>query len=245
MLGTLPTRGVIVPTPTALLFGGATSDRVSVAAATSINDLSAWTAVAWINVDTLTASRSIISKHNGVSLGWFVRLSGTAGELQIVWNRATTNLAYTTNTTPLATPGRWIFLAATLNKSGSAGALVSVATGTPWSPCVAATFGTATDGAGSYNTDAAQALQWGNRAANNDAFTGRIASGQLYSGALTLAECELLRKEEMVRPDLCVGAWHLGADGLSVIDASPYRNHGTVSGPKVTVGPWPRVALSA
>jgi len=213
-----------------LTFGGASSDRVQVAAATNINDLTTLTMLAWVFPTTLTGNRCIMAKATSATAGKLFRINGTGGNIELLINRAT-DTQYVTNDTPLATTSKWYLVAATFDSGASppvhmyVGDLAAVA--------AERTYGVQTAGSGSVDADNAINLVLGNHAGNNVAFQGRIAVAAYINRVLTLGEI----KQWQFRPRVLVGTvglWMLGYNGTSTqADLSGSGNPGTVTGASV------------
>lgn len=234
----------------ALRFGAATNDRVDCASGTSIDDVPEWSIGVALNMTTLTNNRVVIAKHDGATNGWTCRLTGTTGNVVVFWNRATTNLIYATNSTPLATTGSWLFFGFTMSQSGS---VVTMYHGSLFGDTLtAATFGTAQAGSGTFNTDASQTLQIGNRGTDTAAIQADIGWVGWYNKVFSQAEFESLLSS--FRPTVSNGKAllyiPLGLTGTgSQLDRSGNANHGTISGPTQVAGPayglWDRHLLAA
>lgn len=226
----------------ALTFGAASSDRVVVTAAASINDLATLSVGGWI-YPTALASTALATKCNGILNGWQFVLNGTGGNLRFRRDR-TTDTDYQTNSAPLTT-GKWYFVMAVYDAGAGAGQVVNIYVGDEAALAVEATYGVATDGAGAEVTDAAQNLEWGNNPATHaGAPSADMAQMMVYSRALSLAEVQALQFRPRMLDANCVLLHRLGDNGTgSQIDLSGNGNHGTVTGATVAtrnpaLGPW-------
>lgn len=210
-----------------LIFGGATSDVVSVAAATSINSLATKTVLLWVYVTTITTNKFFWGKNTGN----FFSLSGTTGNIRVGADRATTDSSYITNTTPIAV-NTWTCIAFTYDNVATPP--IHIYTGTVL-PLIEATYGTATDGSGAVVSDASNAMLWGNRSVIDAAIQGRIAVGMFWNRVLTLGE---LRAQQF-NPHMTAGCVDFKIFGFNDVSTQPdysgNLNVGTVTG--ATVGP--------
>jgi hypothetical protein len=146
----------------ALRFGLTTAPRVDYGSGSVLDNLTAMTLLLVVRPYTTPSSgRAIVSKGTSTA-NWSLRVSGA--NVQFLWNRATTDLSYITNDAPVSRVGRWSYLTVTVDQAGSAGALVAVRSGTlgPVGTPIrltASTFGTNTDGVGSFDDDNAETLR--------------------------------------------------------------------------------------
>lgn len=211
-----------------LVFGGAASDRASIAAATSINTLPARTILMWVYVTTLTSARTIWSKDVANT---FI-LSGTGGDVRLQLDQATTDTNYITSNAPLAL-NTWTCLAYTYDQAATP--RIHIYAGTLSALMAEATYGTATDGSGNAADDSAGAWLWGNRSAFDRALQGRIAVGMAWNRVLALGEL----KAQQFRPHVTSGCVIFNIFGFNGTGTQPdwsgNLNAGTVTG--ATVGP--------
>ena len=217
----------------ALVFGGATSDRVDCGSAAGIDDLNPFTVMMWVYMTTFTSGRRLASKRNsGGSLGWAFALTGTNNLICQV-ARATSPTDFRTNSAPLAT-NAWRFLAMVFDSAAAAGEAANIYSGTLSAIATECTYGTALDGSGAVAADAAQTFKWGNQMGDTVAFQGRIGPCCYVNRALTLGEI----RSWQFRPRKISGAqiyMHLGFAGTGTQpDWSGNANNGTVTG--ATVG---------
>ena len=208
----------------ALTFGVTTSSRVNHGSATVLDNLDPFTVIMWMYPTTLTNGRRPYTKGAQNTFSIY----GTAGDLSFERLR-TTSTIYTTNNTPLATLNKWYFVAFSFNSAGATGQIVNIYVGNLSTFAVEATYGTATDGSGSLNTDATANLIIGNRPVADSAFQGRIAWVGVWNRELTLGE---LRAQQF-RPHKtsgCVLFTHYGFNGTGTQpDWSGSGNPGTVT----------------
>lgn len=209
-----------------LLLGGATNDRIDCGSAASIDNLTESTILLWVKINTLTANRVLVSKHDGATNGFTARLSGTGGNIAIFWNRATTSLSFTSTDTPFAATGVWKCVMITISHTGNTIALYVGDLGSP----LAASTGTSAGGSGAYSSDAGNTLQWGNRGSDTAAMQGNFAVGAVVTRVMTLAEGQAWQwRPRMVAS--CAGFWWFGSNGTgSQPDYSGNGNAGTLTG---------------
>lgn len=141
----------------------------------------------------LTDGRCLLSKTQSAALdGLMVRLDGTAGNIRVDRDFATTDALYITNDVPLIA-GVWSNIVVVFRASGQS---ISIYSAPFRQPCVERTYGTATDGTGAIGTaDSSNNLVLGNRTTattvaaegSYSVFAAIRAAGGL-STALTLAQ---------------------------------------------------------
>jgi len=216
----------------ALTFGGASSDRVEITAASSINDLNPFTIVMWVYPTSLVNNKKLCQKGlfaTGGFFGW--NLNGTGGNLETSVRRAGASTSYITNSTPLAITNKWYCVALTYNSAASAGQVHNMYIGDLTTIVSEATYGTATDGSGSTSAQAAgEKLYVGNFGSANQAFPGHIAFFGMWNRELSLGEVQ----DQQFQPHKTSGNVvfiHLGFNGTSTQpDWSGNGNAGTVTG---------------
>lgn len=230
------------------IFGAATSDRIDCGSPALFDNLQTFTYLGWAFGTTLTAGRVLMGKYRGATQeGWQISMNGTA-QLQVFYERATTDLNYITNSTPMVV-STWVFIGATCDV-GAAPA-VTLASGQLNTPCGAHTFGTAVNGSGATNTDAARSLFIGNidAASPGLAFRGNLAHSALFSSILSLAQIEQFRTctdYKVLAAALgltLLGYWPTPeSESATALDQSGNGNNGTITGATVGVDP-PLVVL--
>ncbi len=217
-----------------LVFGANTSDRVNHGSAASLDGLTAFTVLMWVYCTTRTDLRVLVAKHTGTPLGWLLRLTGTSGNLQFLWTRATQNLSYICTGTPIAL-STWVCVGVTMDQGASANALARMFFGGPTTPIAAAAgYSLTQDGSGGYNSADAQDFMIGNNMNTATAFQGSIAVVAHWNRVLTLGEMH----QQQHRPHKtsgCVLLTHCGYGGTGTQpDLSGSGNNGVVTG--ATVG---------
>lgn len=228
--------------PGAIVQGTNTTDRINCGSGADIDSLTVFTAIMWMMVITLTANRMLVTKIRPTlpagTRGWRLMLNGTGGNVEFFQGRATTGCSYITNDTPLSTTSKWYCVGLVVNHAATP--VVRIYTGDLASLVAERTYGTATDGAGIFDTDATPSLFWGNRDATTPdlALQGRIALGALFGAALGTADLQSWQRE----PRLTVGAntalrfGRGGKDGADWIEYSGAAA-GTVTGGTQGDGP--------
>jgi hypothetical protein len=220
----------------ALTFGAASSDRVTVTAAGSINNLGSGglTLIVWCYPTTINAFKYLASKENGTAnfekefthnsngqVSIFVKTSGTG---------ATANTANTAGNK--LTTNTWWYVALTL----SSGLVPRVYLGSLTANAAEASYATQTTGTGSPSSDSSGNFVTGNdgNGSPTHAFLGRIAHVSYWSRELSLGEIIA----QQWRPQMasgCVLMQHLGFAGTGTQpDYSGSNNPGTVTGATVT-----------
>lgn len=175
------------------------SDQIVAAAASSINNFDAMTAVLWIIFDTLPGSgvaRRIFRKDgNGSITGRLLTLDNTAGTVRIISGngRATTSAQAIATGTALTggvfATGVWYFLAATYDSTdgprlwgGKLGTQLVEAT----------SYVTRTSGSGAANADSSNPLEIG-LSGSQPSFGGSLGTFAYMGSRLVLAELQALQ----------------------------------------------------
>jgi hypothetical protein len=213
-----------------LVFGANATDVASKTSPTSLTALPECSIIVRVNVTTLTTQRNIWSAGGDVAGSWFLRLSGTAGDVQVA-QTGTGNLSYITNDTPLAGGAAWIWLMAT-TKLGTAGHIYA---GTLNALLAERMYGTSANGSGTPTPDSGTVkARLGNNASSTGPVQGSIDFVQLYDRILTLAEGQYIQTYRNMLSG-CKGFYLPGYEGgSSVVDHSGTGNDLTITG--ATVG---------
>jgi len=221
----------------ALKFNIATSDRVLVAGAASINDLAAFTVVVWAHHDSFVLSRIFWAKGT-TGQKRFGTSGGTLGQLVMTVNYVTNNFNTPTTTFAVAP---WNFIAGIYD-----GVIQNrIFQGTLTSPPYECAYGTvATNGTGGAASEAGGQACWGNRTGSNVAFPGSLAMGAVWNRALTRSELHHIWRESQIRPFVntipgCVEYHRFGVPPptATVPDLSGNSNVGTITGATITADP--------
>src|ERR671930_1245363 len=226
----------------ALTFGAATTDRVQIAAATSIDDRDPFTYALWLYPTTLTAQRRIFQKGvNGTGGYQLMYVNSSSGDVLFQVRRGglngPTQTNYITATGVLAT-NAWHFIA--VSYSSAASPTTHIYKGTLTAAAAEVSYVTNTDGSGT-PVDAQGAnepLAIGNRGANiTTAFQGRIAWFGMWNVALSAGEIAQLQFNPHVISGDVVNmrlGFHETGTEPSQPDWSGNANAGSVTG--ATVG---------
>lgn len=219
----------------ALTFGGATSDRVNHGSGAALDDLDPFTVILWVYPTTLTAGRRLYSKNTaGGAVVKNLRLE-SGGNLGTFVSRSGSPNNYLTSDAPLSTD-KWHCVAWAFDSAAAAGETTSLYTGDLTSALAERSYATASDGAGTYGSDATADLVVGNRGDNlTMAFEGRIARVAVYDRALTLGELRALQFAPAARWNApgCVLLADYHGTGTQP-DYSGNGNAGTVTGATVS-----------
>jgi hypothetical protein len=226
----------------AITLGAAVSDRADSGVLAAATDLNPYTLLAWVRFTTFTNNRDIWSKGANIKA---LRLIGTAGDLQGVHVRATTNCLSVTTSAPLAL-NTWCFVAMVFDATASAGNVVKIYSGRVGVNATAATM-SPSEGSGTFTTDAGLGSTWGN---NNfmktAAMQGDLAYGAHFRGAMALSDIIAWQNKprQVVNGFVAVDFKHFGVDGADAIDYAGNAN-GTVTGATQSNGPALTSAIDA
>lgn len=220
----------------ALTNGANTTDRITIAPSASLNGLAATTLLLWIQISTLTNTRTLWGKLPLGTFNGFLRFSGTSGDLQWSHRRTGNAFTYTTNNTPLSTLNKWYCVAATYDLSLGA-SVAHVYVGSLTAALVESTYSTSTQGSGTCDTaDTTDSTQLLN---TNEVGTSRALQGvgaHFMQWNRALSKGELL--DQQFYPHVsngCVVFMPLGFNGTSTQpDWSGNGNVGTVTGSTVS-----------
>lgn len=210
----------------ALLFGAATTDRVSIPGAASINDITTLTMCAWIYPTAVTGGR-IWSKGSTAQK----RLNQDAGGALSTTITRTSDSSFVSTT--LLVLNTWQFVVVTYSEAaGVRGYLGNLS-----KPVEEMSYSSTVVGSGATGTESAGAMNWGNRQGSNSAWTsGAIEVGAYFNRVLSLTEMRLMQEYMRLRTPKglpgCVSLHKLGYfEGTGVqYDLSGQNNHGTVTG---------------
>lgn len=214
----------------ALRFGAATGDNVSVTAASSIDDLAAFTILTWVRFTSNPSSRRMVSKDSVLG-GWSFNLATTSRPRlnvgRVITNAAAlSSLNVSTNT--------WYYLAATFDEADGP-RIFGAAQGLSSNVAVAElAYTTRTVGVGATTNPAAgTALIVGNFPTLDNAISADIARIAIFGRRMSLAE--IRRNQWRIIPDADLRMWHEYYNTSSVVDLSGGLNTGTPTG--LTVAP--------
>jgi hypothetical protein len=149
---------------------------------------SAFTVMGWSRTTNFGAGgRSWCAHIDGTTGGWSIQFTA-GGLMSINWNRASVQCNYITNSLAMLL-NRPYFIAFFCDQNAAAGQLVKVAIGDPHVPATFATFGTATDGSGAFNSTVGSDFQWASRkSSSSGAHLGHDSSCVYVPRLLSLAD---------------------------------------------------------
>lgn len=221
----------------------ATAEYIDYGSGATLDNLSPFSALALVRVDVFAAFTPIFCKGAGGAVGgWVLEGSDTVGNIRARADRATADIAYLTNDTPLAPTGSWNWVCMTLDRSAGAGAIVRFYTARYGRLPVERTQAAPTDGSGSFINDSSETL----RSFNFSGGTTHIQAAKAYAGivsgvAYTAGEFGSWIKTLGPLRSGQVLQVYPGRSGTGVqVDESAGANHGTLNGCTVAVGPSPR-----
>jgi len=225
-------RGRVMTESAALKFAGGT-DRVVVAAATSINNLVDRTYIVWFYLTTFTSTNAFGGKYSNAANANRWVLDGTS-DLRMTRTQSAGLLNTSTNNAGIVT-GKWYCVAYVEN--GTTG-LGSIFRGTHHSPLSECAYSAQTTGTLPWVADDTKPLLIGNRndVAPGSPIPGYIAIAALFNRVLSLPEIQAWQFSALDAPYPavmagCVGLWYPGKNGATkVIDYSGYNNTGTITG---------------
>ena len=218
-----------------LLFVAGSGDRVACGTNAAIGNLNPYTVLTWVYPTSLVNLRRIYNKGIGVNTAHGLALTGTAGNIDFVRSRATTDIGLTSSNTPLSVVNKWYFIAITIDTATVP--IGHMYVGTQSAMLKEVTYTAQTDGAGTIYDDTANALTLGNRfsATFNNGFPGRIGYFSLWSRTMSYGEMDDQRMNPRIARN-CRFFMHLGTNGLGLQqDRSGYANNGTVT--SATIAP--------
>lgn len=212
-----------------LTFTNATTDRVSIAAATTLNTLQQVTTLTWMYPTGFGNNQHFITKRTDVNAGWGVRIDDASGNVFV--NKPTAGAGSNALSTggPL-TVNAWNYVATTGSNDISTdnchiyvGNLTTLAAEVSYASKVDRAAATAFD-------DSAWPLYLGNRNNASASFAGRLGIQAIFNRVLTLSEIQRWQFAPRMMPG-CVGFWLLGDNGTGTQpDYSGNGNAGTVTG---------------
>ena len=220
--------------------GNATSDSISITNSASIDTLTAWTTLMWLNLTALTGNRRYFAKASA-SGSRSIQVDATnTDELFLTQGYGSTNANYITNNADILV-SKPLFIAVGYDEGAAAGDFFRAYVGTALpgrSDARACTFGTATDPVGSIQSDAANPLVIGNTQPTGAtrAIQAYLSTVMHFSRRLSYAEILMLQAGPFLVPN-CVLWFNFEQPrhGASYYDLSTRGNHGTVNGG--TLGP--------
>lgn len=229
--------------PAALRFGGASTDKVSCGTNSILDNPSVWTVATLLyQTDNVTGKR-ICQKGLGSNSALF---SADATQYAIDIARASSACTAIANHSAFTAFGlnRWLVVAAQSDISTAANNRLFVGNEI-LGLAEPSSYALQTAGSGAQGNNAGAAAIIGNKSNDNTPFIGRLAWLGVWRRLLGVGELLAVQAGLFEWPgapsDLPwgnVGDWSIGASGPSVVlDASPYRQLGTVTGTARIDGP--------
>jgi hypothetical protein len=211
----------------ALTFSG--TNLVTLTNSSSMNNLTAWTMIYWINPTT-----NIGQLHRQSTTGFRRTAILNANDIANTVARSTSDDDYTVNNASLTT-GQWTYLAFVYNSTASGNERFNVYKGTITSIAAELTYSNTTNGSGTVSFTGDVVLA--NRSTGNDPFLGAMAFVGQWNRALTLDEI----RQQQFRPRVtsgCITFLHMGfGDTSTVRDWSGTGNNGTITGATYSAHP--------
>lgn len=227
-------------TPSGLRNGAASSDRIDIANAASIQTISPWSAGGWFQLNTFANTLPRIFNKGSTDEKRFL-FNSSSGDLNAVQVRSG-GAASSTTSTGFVTLGVPQFLVATY----ADGDVMRIYRGSVVSPPSEASYASQSNNGTTATSDAGSALTIMNRSTVTTANRAMVGVGwtfQLVAAQLTPAQIsEWWQTGRPPSPGLVVDL-DLSADGnLTVLDRSGFGNHGLVTGSVPAGLPLPTLA---
>lgn len=218
--------------PAGLRFGTAAADNVIIPSATSIDNLDPYTMIVRGTITTLTNGFGYWGKGFASNNSRHMQCiaSGTTGNITITMDRATSDLTYTSNSTPLASLDTPFTLAMTFNSAGGAGLIIKAYISTNGQTFSTVTWGTTTGGSGAFQSDATRRLVLGNVALADSALASTMWEAHLLAEELSVTQLMQSQLRRFTKLGTTRGLWSLAEGPLLVRDRSGFGNHGIVTG---------------
>lgn len=219
----------------ALAFTDGSTNNIDHGSATPLDTLTTWTAIFWINWNTLTDFRQMMNKAVGLGRRRIEVDATDELTVRVARNSFANNCVYTTNNANLTT-GKWWYIAVTFDTGASAGEVVNVYLGDISTLVTERTYATATDGSGAVDSEASASLFVGSAGGGGSNAVGAdIAIFQFYDTALSVEAIQLLQWLPRVLNSNCLIYSHYGFNGTGTqADWSGNGNSGTVTGATVS-----------
>jgi hypothetical protein len=215
-----------------ITYGAVNSDRLTIAASSSINNLTAWANIAWYRPTSFGGGGLRVwakqlnggggaQRHAGI-------ISNSSGALAHEASRVTTNSTCTSST--VLGLGRWQCVAFTYDETDGTRIFV----GTESSPMQEVLYSARAAGSGATQLDDTKPLYFANRDTFTSAYIGQIEEQAHFGRRLSLDEmCAWQRQPYIGDARVYI---HHGMSGVGVgtqIDLTGNGNHGTITGPTV------------
>jgi len=228
-----------------ITMGAVASHQLDLGNPSALNNMAqgggTFTTIQWVRVTTFTSGRVLISKARPANnSGWHLVISGTGGELEGYHDRATTDMVFITNSTPLVV-NEWRCIAMTIN-GGSPD--IDIFVGAPGGVMAECTYGTTTTGSGALNSESTRDFRVCNRHDSSSAqsMPGQMGPFAVFGRALTLTEMT----QWMYRPQPLTGCKVLQFPGFYGISMHPdftgNQLSGAISGSPALYDGYPPIA---
>lgn len=220
----------------ALVFGANTTDRVTGPTAAGVTKLSVGV---WVYPTTLAVNQHIVTRYGGTpSQGWRLAMQSNTGTYRMQWTKAVGVSAASALSTSLPMAlNTWYFVGATVDQSATPSCVLYIGgLGT----AMASPTMTQAEGAGSFDSEAGNALTIGNVPAATTPWKGNIAIATAYNGViLTSGNFETLRYDTAgaVAGNSAGLLYRLGMKGADAIEYM-VGTPGTVTGATQGAGPF-------
>lgn len=205
-----------------IAYGSTNSHRLAIAAATNINDLKAWTHLAWLRPGSFAGGPRIWSKQSSSGQRHAASIN-TTGTLSFDAQRATTDATSTSSTALILS--FWQCVAFTYDETDGVRSFI----GSDDNPVAEVLYSSRAVGSGGTEVDAANPLYFANRDTFLSAFVGQIEEQAHFGRRFSLLEIQ----EWADNPYPVGAAVHIlhGQNGTGTqIDLSGNNNHGTLTG---------------
>jgi hypothetical protein len=209
----------------------ASSDSAARTSPTGLGSAAQMSYIGWFRPNALTNSRILVRAGGSTAGSVLFRLSGTAGDFQVVQTSSGGgNLTATSSGTPLTTLNKWYCVAMSIQ----IGTLAKLFVGDLATLLAETSYATQTVGVAPHVTDTGtESFGLGQNAASNVvAWQGDIGPVQAYDRALSIGELRSLQWAMHIRMLAnCRGSWQPGDSGTSAIpDRSGNGNTLTITG---------------
>lgn len=221
-----------------LVFGGATSDRITLASPpASLTNLTAWSWLFWVYPTTITNQMRLYSRLTGASQRHNLQLNSASGDIRMPVQRGSVDGNTITNTGVLTT-NTWQFIAGTYDETDGP----RIFRGTLASTVAECSYATNTVGSGATDPDTGSPLYICNSDLTSQSFTGSVAIVSIVTRRMTLAELIAWQYD----PRAVNGTkllYRMGASGTTTqVDWSGASAAGAITGATlgadVPLGPW-------
>ena len=200
---------------------GSSGDRVHIDSAALYDDLAAFSVGALVKMNTLTASRDIITKVS--TTGWTLQLTDALGNFGLLMSYSMNDLSRITSSAAL-TVGVWQCLAATCNPSASAGDRIHLYASPNANAPLVLNEGSEGAPTGTRDTDAAHTLTLLNRTGGSNGLQADVPLIWISNRVLSLGELLAWQTNPLTPPPGCIGFWLLAEAG-TIYDYSGREAH--------------------